>query len=156
MRLLFSWFLAASSCCFLFFCFPLHCLDSMSECLGRIISNAFTVSVEKHFDLRQTPLINWPCLIFFLQASRMKNFPQAPSALLAALLLTLWQGYNFYALNWRECGHKSWINDAFVKWKLWLQIFFLHICSWLSIVYACKDFPLCNELLNTNIISQNF
>ena len=32
--------------CFFFFCFPLHCLDSMSERLGRIISNAFTVSVE--------------------------------------------------------------------------------------------------------------
>ena len=32
--------------CFFFFCFPLHCLDSMSERLGRIISNAFMVSVE--------------------------------------------------------------------------------------------------------------
>ena len=27
------------------------CLDSMSERLGRIISNAFTVSVDKHFDV---------------------------------------------------------------------------------------------------------
>ena len=32
----------------LFFCFPLHCLDSMSERLGRLISNDFTVSVDKH------------------------------------------------------------------------------------------------------------
>ena len=32
--------------CFFLLCFPLHCLDSMSEHLGRIISNAFTVSVE--------------------------------------------------------------------------------------------------------------
>ena len=39
-----------------------HCLDSMSERLGRIISNAFTVSVDKLFDtcehLEPIPLIN--------------------------------------------------------------------------------------------------
>ena len=40
--------LAASSCCFFIFSFPLHCLDSMSEHLGRIISNAFAVSVDKY------------------------------------------------------------------------------------------------------------
>ena len=38
---LFSPFWAASSR-YIFFCFPLHCLDSMSGCLGRIISNAFS------------------------------------------------------------------------------------------------------------------
>ena len=36
--------------------FALHCLDSMSERLGRIISNGFTVSIDKHFDVRRTPL----------------------------------------------------------------------------------------------------
>ena len=39
-----------------------HCLDSMSECLGRIISNVFTVSEDKDFDAckhdEPTPLIN--------------------------------------------------------------------------------------------------
>ena len=45
-------FWAASSCCFFIFRSTLHCLHSMSECLGRIISNAFTVrvSVDKLFD----------------------------------------------------------------------------------------------------------
>ena len=45
-------------CIFMLFPFFGHCLDSMSERLGRIISNAFMVSVDKHFDVRQTPLIN--------------------------------------------------------------------------------------------------
>ena len=36
--------------------FALHCLDSMSERLGRIISNGFMVSIDKHFDVRRTPL----------------------------------------------------------------------------------------------------
>ena len=36
--------------------FALHCLDSMSERLGRIISNGFMVSIDKHFDMRRTPL----------------------------------------------------------------------------------------------------
>ena len=36
-----------TSCIFMLFLCLLHCLDSMSEHLGRIISNAFTVSVEK-------------------------------------------------------------------------------------------------------------
>ena len=40
--LLFLSFWAAPSHCFIFFQFPLHCLDSMSECLGRIIGNAFS------------------------------------------------------------------------------------------------------------------
>ena len=35
-------FWAASSHYFFFFHFPLHCLDSMNEHLGRIISNAFS------------------------------------------------------------------------------------------------------------------
>ena len=40
--LIFFFFRAASSRYFFFFCSPLHCLDSMSECLGRIISNTFS------------------------------------------------------------------------------------------------------------------
>ena len=53
---LFIPFWAAASRCFFFFRFfffrfPLHCLDSMSERLGRIISNAFMVSVDKYFDV---------------------------------------------------------------------------------------------------------
>ena len=40
----------ADGCCFFFFCFPLHCLDSMSECWGRTIRNTFMVSVDKYFD----------------------------------------------------------------------------------------------------------
>ena len=39
---LFFPFWAASSRYFFFFRFPLHCLDSVSERLGRIISNAFS------------------------------------------------------------------------------------------------------------------
>ena len=39
-------FWVASSHCFFIFCFLLHCLHSMSERLGRIISNAFTVLVN--------------------------------------------------------------------------------------------------------------
>ena len=30
-----------------------HGLHSMSECLSRIISSSFTVSVDKHFDARE-------------------------------------------------------------------------------------------------------
>ena len=33
-----------------FFRFLLHCLDSMSERLGGIINNTFTVSIDKYFD----------------------------------------------------------------------------------------------------------
>ena len=40
----------------LYFSLSSHCLYSMSECLGRIISNTFTISVDKLFDT----LINWP------------------------------------------------------------------------------------------------
>ena len=45
-------FWAVSSCCFFIFRSTLHCLHSMSERLGRIISNAFTVRVivDKLFD----------------------------------------------------------------------------------------------------------
>ena len=50
MRLLIFIFWAAASRCFFIFRFPLHCLDSMSERLGRIISNTFMVSVDKYFD----------------------------------------------------------------------------------------------------------
>jgi len=35
---------------FLYFSLSRHCLDSMSKRLGKIISNAFTVRVDKHFD----------------------------------------------------------------------------------------------------------
>ena len=52
-------------CIFMLFLFLLlsrHCLDSMSERLCRIISNAFTVSVDKLIDtckhVESTPLIN--------------------------------------------------------------------------------------------------
>ena len=38
------------SCIFTLFLYLSHCLDSMSERLGRIITNAFTVSVDKLFD----------------------------------------------------------------------------------------------------------
>ena len=41
-KLKFLPFWAASFCYFFFFLFPLHCLDSMSEDLGRIISNTFS------------------------------------------------------------------------------------------------------------------
>ena len=49
-------------CSFTLFLYLSHCLDSMSERLGRIISNDFTVSVDKLFDACKrvipTPLIN--------------------------------------------------------------------------------------------------
>ena len=45
-HVIFTLFLRNFLSCFFCFCFPLHCLDSMSESLGRLISNAFTVSVE--------------------------------------------------------------------------------------------------------------
>ena len=51
-------------CIFTLFPFLSHCLDLMSERLGRIISNAFTVCVDKLFDackhVEPTPLINHP------------------------------------------------------------------------------------------------
>ena len=66
MRLLFSWFYLYGLHFHVYLSLSRHCLDSMSEHLGRIISNAFTVSVDKLFDackhLEPTPLINWPCL----------------------------------------------------------------------------------------------
>ena len=34
---------------FLYVSLSQHCRDSMSECSGRIIGNAFTVNVDKHF-----------------------------------------------------------------------------------------------------------
>ena len=58
MRLLFSLSELHLHAVFFFLRFPLHCLDSMSKRLGRLISNAFTVSVDKHFDVLQTPLFN--------------------------------------------------------------------------------------------------
>ena len=47
----------ASSRCFLF---PLHCLDSMSERLGRIISNTFMANTLTRINtsVEPTPLIN--------------------------------------------------------------------------------------------------
>ena len=47
-------FWVASSHCFFILPLPLHCLDSMSERLCRINSNAFTlqVNVDKFFDAR--------------------------------------------------------------------------------------------------------
>ena len=66
MRLLFSWFYLYGLHFHVYLSLSRHCLDSMSERLGRIISNAFTVSVDKLFDackhLEPTPLINWPHL----------------------------------------------------------------------------------------------
>ena len=60
--ILFLLFWIASSRCFFFFHFPLHCLDSVCERLGRIISNTFMVSVDKYFDtckhVEPTLLIN--------------------------------------------------------------------------------------------------
>ena len=41
---------------FLYLSLSRHCLDSMSEHLGRIISNSFMVSIDKIFDT----LICWP------------------------------------------------------------------------------------------------
>ena len=46
--LLLTFWPTSSKC---FFCFPFHCLDSMSELLDRIVSNAFTVSVDKDFGM---------------------------------------------------------------------------------------------------------
>ena len=56
---------------------------TMSEYLSRIIS-VFTVSVDKHFDERRTPLFNRPRLLYFC-ALRAHESPRAPSALSAAL-----------------------------------------------------------------------
>ena len=36
---------------FLYLLLSRHCLNSVSECLGRIISNAFIISVDKLFDV---------------------------------------------------------------------------------------------------------
>ena len=73
--------------CFFFFHFLLHCLDSMSECLGRIIRNAFMVSVDKYFDAckyaEPTLLTNWSRLLWRIFA--LESFPQGPFALSAAL-----------------------------------------------------------------------
>ena len=53
----------------LIFHFPLDCLDSVSERLGRIISDAFTVRLDQHFGackhVEPTPLVNWPHLLYF-------------------------------------------------------------------------------------------
>ena len=76
------------SCIFkllLFFHFSLHCLDSMIERLGRIISNTFTITltcVEHRYLIDHATI--------FLRASCMKASPpsRAPSALSAALLIT--------------------------------------------------------------------
>ena len=46
------------SCIFMLFLCLSHFLDSMSECLGRIISNVFTVSVEARRTNRGTDTIN--------------------------------------------------------------------------------------------------
>jgi len=43
---------------FLYLSLPLHVLHSMSERFARIISNAFTVSVDKLFDARRTNTVN--------------------------------------------------------------------------------------------------
>ena len=69
-------------CIFTIFRFPLHGLDSVSESLGKIISNAFKVSVDKLFDVCKhvelTLLINWPHFM------HVKAFPRALSALSVA------------------------------------------------------------------------
>ena len=43
---------------FLYLSLPLHVLHSMSERFARIISNGFTVSVDKLFDARRTNTVN--------------------------------------------------------------------------------------------------
>ena len=107
-----SW--AVSSRCFFIFRFLLHCLDSTSECLGRIISNTFMVNVDKYFDackhMKPTSLISWPCLLWII--NWIKNFvreifPQGPSALSAALEIVLKSIFaHFLSMVCKvPCGH---------------------------------------------------
>ena len=82
-------------CIFMLFFFPLHCLDWMSECLGKIISNTFDYCrkilqhVHKHAE--PTPLIN--CHTYneyakFLVPFCAWNLIPAPPAFSAALVTT--------------------------------------------------------------------
>ena len=83
-------FWVASSCCFFIFNFLLHCLHSMSERLGRIISNTFTVQVSAD-KFWHALVIAMPTMKIdkFVRASRVKAFTQDPSALSAVLCTTV-------------------------------------------------------------------
>ena len=90
---------------------------SMSECLGRIISNGFTVSVVKHFDVRQILLINCPRLLYFFKLCPWNLFPGPP--------LLFGGPVHFLYIGWQPIYHgsfgfrKTFTSDA----KCWMREF---------------------------------
>ena len=100
------------------FHFPLHRLDSTSVCLGRKISNAFTVSVDKLFDT----LINWPRYMndwnIFCTLCARESFSQAPSALLVPLSIgsKFWPVWSYTFLCALEVTIEIRVNWTIKPW----------------------------------------
>ena len=67
----------------------LHCLDSVREHVGRTLSNAFTVGVDKLFDALNTSnqLTDHATCIKFCLLRTCESFPWALPALSVALLV---------------------------------------------------------------------
>ena len=69
--------------------FPLHCLDSMSERLGRIISNAFMVSIDKTLRTNGTPFVTELEIAYGHQVSELRREEKKKKEELCSLALAL-------------------------------------------------------------------